>query len=75
MTYLIITTLALAHVVGMAITHGMERRRTIRPDPLVYALWEVWLYLWALGKVIACFEVALRWAFTALDDLGYRMGR
>lgn len=72
MVYLVWTTLALAHLVGMAITHGTERRRTFKPDPIVYLLWELWLLVAAAGWVGGALRDGLRWTLTALDDLGYR---
>jgi hypothetical protein len=75
MTYLIWTTLAIAHLVGMAIAHGMERRRTYKPDPMFYALWELWLLVWVLMLAGSALWDALRWTFTALDDVGDRIGR
>jgi hypothetical protein len=75
MTYLIWTTLAIAHLVGMAIAHGTERRRTCKPDPFFYALWELWLCMWVVAQVLIALRDALRWTFMALDDIGYRIGR
>jgi hypothetical protein len=75
MTYLIWTTLAIAHLVGMAIAHGMERRRTFKPDVFFYGIWEFWLLVWAVVQAGTILRDALRWMFAALDDIGYRIGR
>jgi len=75
MTYLLWITLALTHLVGMAMTHGMERRRTFRPDPFVYVPWEFWLIVWVGGVAASALRDGLRWTFAALDEIGYRIGR
>lgn len=75
MMYLVWTTLAIVHLSVMAIARGMERRGKLSPDLFVYALWEIWLLVWVLVQVSTIIWDALRWTFTVLDDIGYRLGR
>jgi hypothetical protein len=74
-TYLIWTTIAIAHLVGMAIAHGAARRHTLKPDLMFYGIWELWVVMWLATQAGTILWDALRWAATALDDIGYRIGR
>lgn len=55
---------------GVPFARGVERKRTFKPDPIVYYLWPLWLTVAVIGQLLHYAGRSFRHGWHALETLG-----
>lgn len=69
-SWLLIAT-AIVWAIGTPVVYGTEKRRTVKPEPLLYAFWVPWALVWLLGEIIGGIKFLALYLWQTLEAIGY----